>query len=93
MVWKIEFDVSAVKEFKKLDKNSQILIRNYLKDKVLTADHPTDLGKPLRHDKVGLWRYRIDKFRIICSIENDRLTILVLKVAKRDEVYNYSISS
>jgi mRNA interferase RelE/StbE len=88
VIWKIEFDHNAAKEFKKLDKSSQILIRNYLRDKVLSTSHPTELGKSLMHDLVGLWRYRVDKFRIICRIEQDRLTILVLKVAKRDQVYN-----
>ena len=88
MAWKIEFDHNAAKEFKKLDKNSQILIQNYLRNKVLVASHPTGLGKALMYDLGSLWRYRVDKFRIICRIEQDSLTILVLKVAKRDQVYN-----
>jgi mRNA interferase RelE/StbE len=87
VTWKIEFDHNAAKEFKKLDKSSQLLIRNYLRDKVLAASHPTKLGKSLVQGLAGLWRYRVDKFRIICKIEQGRLTILVLKVAKRDKVY------
>ena len=42
----------------------------------------------LRGRKKGLWRYRVNKYRIICRIQNDILTILVLKVAKRDVVYD-----
>jgi mRNA-degrading endonuclease RelE of RelBE toxin-antitoxin system len=47
MNWKIEFDISAAKEYKKLDKSTQKEISNYLKNKVLRATIPQDLGKPL----------------------------------------------
>ena len=39
MTWKIEFDYKAAKEFKKLDKASQILISNYLKNKVSSSSY------------------------------------------------------
>ena len=87
MAWKVEFDHNAAKEFKKLDKQSQILISSYLKNKVSYADNPRNFGKPLRYEFSGLWRYRVQKFRIICSIEKDRLVMLVLKVDKRDSIY------
>ena len=85
--WKVEFDLKAAKEFKKLDKASQGLISDYLKTKVLRSIHPKDLGKPMKYDYAGLWRYRIGKYRVICSIEEERLIVLVLRVAIRDEVY------
>jgi mRNA interferase RelE/StbE len=88
VAWKIEFDHNAAHEFKKLDKNSQSLISSYLKNKVLKSAHPKDLGKPLRHDFSGLWRFRVDKFRIVCSLEEHNLIILVLKIGKRDDVYD-----
>ncbi|WP_341757341.1 type II toxin-antitoxin system RelE/ParE family toxin [Candidatus Tisiphia endosymbiont of Ditula angustiorana] len=87
MTWKVEFDLKAVKEFRKLDKTSQGLISNYFKNKVLRCSHPKDLGKSMQYDYVGLWRYRIGKYRVICSIEEELLTVLVLRVAIRDEVY------
>ncbi len=87
MAWKVEFDYNAAKEFKKLDKQSQILISSYLKNKVSSADNPRNLGKPLRYEFSGLWRYRVKKFRIICSIEEDKLIILVLKLDTRDYIY------
>jgi mRNA interferase RelE/StbE len=87
VAWKIEFDQQAAKEFKKLDRDSQILIQNYLRKKVLASSNPTELGKALMYNLGSLWRYRVDKFRIICRIEKDLLTILILKIAKRDQVY------
>jgi mRNA interferase RelE/StbE len=85
--WRIEFDLFAAKEFKKLDINSQEKISHYLREKVLKNNNPKDLGKPLRYDYATLWRYRVDKFRIICHIEDRTLVILVLKIGLRDKVY------
>ena len=88
MTWKIEFDDSASKEFKKLDLSSQKVISRYLRDRVLGTKHPQDLGKPMKYGYVGLWRYRVDKFHIICKIEDSALVVLVLKIVMRDNVYN-----
>ncbi len=84
--WKIEFDLPAAKEFRKLDILSQSKINNYL-SKIAKSNDPKIYGKALRYDLVRLWRYRVDKFRIICHIEGNKFTILVLKIALRDKVY------
>lgn len=87
MSWSIEFDLQAAKEFKKLDKPTKQSILDYLTNKVLKSKHPTDLGKPLKYGYIGLWRYRVEKHRIICLIEEDKMIVLVLKIGKRDSVY------
>lgn len=86
--WQIKLDDSAKKDFKKLDSQSQNLIIKYLYNKILKLPYPTQSGAALRGRKKGLWRYRVNKYRIICRIQNDIITILVLKVAKRDVVYD-----
>ena len=35
----------------------------------------------------GLWRYRIEDYRVICQIQDDKLVVLALKVGHRREVY------
>ena len=84
--WKVEFGSEATKEFSKLNKDSQGLIQTYL-NKILKLKHPKDLGKVLRHNLKGCWRYRVDKFRVICEIQEDKLVILVIKIGKRDKIY------
>ena len=87
MNWKIDFSLKAEKELDKLDHQTRKTIRNYLRYNVLKQNHPKQLGKVLTGNKKGLWRYRVDKFRIICKIEENILTVLVLKIAIRDVVY------
>ena len=85
MTWQIEWDIRAQKELKTLDKHIQKKILAYIREK--TADNPRYFGKALSHDKVGLWRYRVEDYRIICRIDDFRLVVLVVAVAHRKEVY------
>ena len=85
--WKIEFKPKANKQLNKLDKQSQQEIQSYLNERVLTLQHPNQLGKVLRHNLKGYWRYRVDKFRIVCDLQENKLIVLVVKIAKRDVVY------
>jgi mRNA interferase RelE/StbE len=47
---------------------------------------------PLHGDKGGLWRYRVGDYRLggfrtICDIQDERITVLVVKVGHRKDVY------
>lgn len=86
MIWKISFNKSADKEFSKLTKNIQQDIVRYLKNKV--SKSPREYGKPLVYSaKVKLWRYRVKNYRLICQINDHEISVLVVKVGKRDSVY------
>ena len=85
--WTIEFTEKADRNLEKLDYASAKIIQHYLNNKILQLEHPRQLGKALRDNLKGLWRYRVDKFRIICKIKDDQLIVLVIKIGKRDEIY------
>ena len=87
MGWSIKFKESALKELEKISKPDQLKIQHYLRNRLLTAKDPRDFGKALSNTKAGLWRYRIEKFRIICHIKDHELCILIIKIGKRDKVY------
>ncbi len=87
MVWTIKFNASALKQFKKLDKSIQKKILKFLTLRISPLENPRISGKPLSYDKFGLWRYRIEDFRIVCQINDDALLILVVRVGHRKEVY------
>ena len=87
MSWTIKVSELAQKQLKKLDKAVAKRILDYLRQRVATRHDPRLFGKPLLHDKTGLWRYRVDDYRIICQIEDDNFTVLVLRLGHRKEVY------
>jgi mRNA interferase RelE/StbE len=48
---------------------------------------PRSLGKALVGEMAGLWRYRVGNYRLICKIEDRDITILVLEVGHRREIF------
>ena len=87
MAWTVEFQLSAQKQFRQLDRPIQQRIRDYFRKRVLAAEDPRQLGKALTGDKGGLWRYRIGDYRAICKIEGERLAVLVLEIGHRRQIY------
>jgi mRNA interferase RelE/StbE len=85
--WTVEFDDRARRELRKLDSGVQDAILRYLRERIAITEDPRRFGKPLRRNLAGLWRYRIEDFRLICRIEDDRVVILVLQVGHRRDVY------
>lgn len=88
MTWLVEFDDQARRELRALDPQTQRQILRYLKERIATDEDPKRFGKALTGDKLGLWRYRVNDYRIVCQIEDSKLTVLVLRAAHRREVYD-----
>lgn len=85
MAWRIEFAKSAEKELSKLDSPVVRRILRFLKERV--AADPRSVGEPLKGELSEFWRYRVGDYRLYGSIEDERVTVLVVKVAHRREVY------
>lgn len=88
MTWTIEFESTAAKEFKKLDPATRRRIRAYFEQRVLGHRDPRVHGKPLKGRLAAFWRYRISDYRVVCRIEDERLVILIVRVAHRRAVYD-----
>ena len=85
--WQIEFEPAAAKELKKLGREPARRIVDMLEKRVATLDDPRDLGKALLGEWSGYWRWRVGDYRVIAKIENERVVIVVVRVAHRREVY------
>lgn len=88
LAWQIEFDELAIKQLAKMDKPIAKRITTFLRERVSRLDDPRSIGQALKGTKFGeLWKYRAGDYRIISSIEDDTLRILVLRVGNRREIY------
>lgn len=70
-----------IKQLKKLDRYTQILIKKYLENNVL--EDPRRHGKALGGNPGGQWRYRIGNYRVIVQIVDDELIVSTLEVGHR----------
>ncbi len=87
MAWQIRFTQAADKILGKLDPHARKKILRYLRERVLALDDPRSLGKPLRGGMAGLWRYRVEDYRVICEIRSQEMIVLVIKIGHRSDVY------
>ena len=46
------------------------------------------LGKPLKKRLAGLWSLKFGKYRVIYTIKDIELIVLVLKTGHRKDIYN-----
>jgi mRNA interferase RelE/StbE len=88
LIWQIEWDDDALKELRKLGHNEQKQITEYLNKRIATNENPRRFGAGLSGDKSGLWRYRVADYRIICRLEDEVATVLIVKVGHRRDVYD-----
>lgn len=88
MTYSVETTTRFDREFRKLDRYTQRMLKSWIDKNLVGTDNPRRHGKGLTANRSGQWRYRIGDYRLICLIEDDKLVILALSVGHRREVYN-----
>ncbi len=84
MNWIINYTATAKKTLQKLERQTANRIMKYVDE---MASNPRAKGKALSGSLGELWRYRVGDYRIICEIQDEKLTVLVVRVGHRREVY------
>ncbi len=87
MKYEVELSERFKKEFRKLDKYTQKIIRAWINKNLVDTENPRLHGKGLTANRSGQWRYRIGDYRLICNINDNKLIILALSVGHRRDVY------
>lgn len=88
MAWKIELDPGVERELSKLDLPVARRILGFLHDRLATLEDPRSIGEALKGSTLGaFWKYRVGDYRIIASIEDNEVCILVVRIGNRRDVY------
>jgi len=87
LAWTIEYAETARKQLRKLDKRVARRIVDFMDERIARSDNPRELGKALKGSLGDLWRYRVGDYRVLCDIQDGVLTVLVLQIGNRREVY------
>lgn len=85
----IEYTKRFQKDLKRIDKYHQKIIQSYIEKNIDNSINPRLIGKILKGDKAEFIRYRIGDYRLIATIEDEKLIILALSIGHRKEVYEY----
>jgi len=85
--WTVEFDKHSLRQLKKLDKVVSRQILDYMEE-VSELEDPFTRGSGLKGNLAGLWRYRVGDYRVICDIQAKVVTVFVVEVGHRSDVYD-----
>ncbi|WP_421860451.1 type II toxin-antitoxin system RelE family toxin [Parvibaculum sp.] len=87
MAWTIEYSDTARKELRKMERQVAERILDYMDKRVALSSDPRSYGKPLTGPLGSFWSYRVGDMRVICSLEDDVLRVLVVGIGDRKDVY------
>ncbi len=87
MKYTVETTPKFEREFRKLDKYTQRMLKAWILKNLEGCENPRVHGKGLTANRSGQWRYRVGDYRLICEIQDAQLVILALTVGHRREVY------
>ena len=87
MTYSVETTARFDKEFKKLDRYTQRMLKSWIEKNLVGCSDPRLHGKGLTANRAGQWRYQIGDYRLICEIKDNELIILALTIGHRREIY------
>jgi mRNA interferase RelE/StbE len=87
MAWKVDLSPTARKQLKQLDKTVSRRILKFINERLDKLDDPRQIGTRLQGTLSEFWKYRVGDYRLICSLEDERLVVLVLRIGHRKEIY------
>jgi|tagenome__1003787_1003787.scaffolds.fasta_scaffold20802573_2 mRNA interferase RelE/StbE len=86
MEWRIELTLQAERQVDALGAGERRQVLRFLQKLRSRAD-PQTLGRPLSGGLSGLWRYRVGDYRLIWELRRKVLTIVVVRLGHRSDVY------
>ena len=81
-MYKLFYKNSVAKDLKRLSKDEIKRILKGIEEKIIADPF---LGKPLKGDFRGCYRYRFGDYRVIYSVVNQE--ILILRIGHRKDIY------
>ena len=87
MSWKVELTPEANAALKRLGKPEAQRIVRFLFERVQNRENPREIGDALKGNLREYWRYRVGHYRILCRLEDEVVTVFVIHIAHRREVY------
>ena len=87
-MYHVEYTPQALKTLKKLDPYISKMLVAWIRKNVDGSENPRLHGKGLEANHSGKWRYRVGDYRIVVNISEETVTVLVLAIGHRKDIYN-----
>ena len=87
MTWTVRWEKRAVKDMARLGHADRERVARFIRDRIGARDDPREIGEALSGPLSGYWKYRVGDIRIITSLDDQEVTIYVVRVGARREIY------
>ncbi len=87
MIYKLVTTERFDKSFKKLDRQTQRILKSWIVKNLMNCENPRVHGKGLTANRSGQWRYRIGDYRILADIRAEEIVLVLIDVGHRRDVY------
>jgi len=85
------YEISTTEKFdkalKKLDRQTQRIIKAWIEKNLINCENPRIHGKALIANRSGQWRYRVGDYRILAEIHDNKLVLILIDVGHRKDIY------
>ena len=86
-MWAVVLDAKVDKQLGRLSSVDRQRILRFLHERVATSEDPRSLGAALVGPLSGYWKYRVDDYRVIARLIDQTVTVYVVRIGHRREVY------
>jgi mRNA interferase RelE/StbE len=83
--YSVEFAPAAAKALSRVERRTRLRIAGVIE--LLAVDPRPPGAKMLRGEERGVWRVRVGDYRVVYTVEDERLVVLVVRGAHRREAY------
>lgn len=94
MNWELNYEIlsriftTRKKELKKLDAFAQKIIMKWISKNLINTENLRIHGKELKGNLKSFWRYRVGDYGLLADIQDENITILLIKIGHRREIYD-----
>ena len=85
MKYSVQFTKKALKQLHKMNKQMAAKILDYMEE-IEQLDNPFSRGHGLVNNFKGMWRYRVEDWRILCEVKESIFLIHVMYIGHRDSI-------
>lgn len=87
MIYEISTTEKFDKALKKLDRQTQRIIKAWIEKNLINCENPRIHGKALTANRSGQWRYQVGDYRILAEIHDNKLVLILIDVGHRKDIY------
>lgn len=87
MTYKILTIKKFEKDFEKLDKSTQKIIKHWIDRNLVGTENPRYHGKSLSENLSSLWKYHIGDYRLLCEIKDNELLLVMITIGHTSDIY------